>query len=111
MGAPALDEPHDVGQAEDPAPSFPESCKDEMHMVWHDHGCMQLNHTLVLCQAGIQHMNANVFRQEPSLLRGEGDEDWMVVLLEMRKSSAIGVSAVQMHDQGINREPPAKCDA
>ena len=93
MGRHALDVLRDLLNAEGPAfvPSWREG---EMNVVWHYDKRMQLKTVPVAAKAGLHDDIARKVRKDPAPGSGKGDEENLIVGLEVRKFATVVVLAL-----------------
>ena len=59
--------------------------KDEMNVIGHDHGNLQIEKFAVVMQAGVQNDRSDTLRQDPSVVSAESHKVRLIVTLQMRK--------------------------
>ena len=74
---------HDLGQAEVPSirPSY--RAQQQMGVIGHDHGSVEVELVAVFFQAALKHNIPGFGRQFPAVVCGESDEVWPIVLLNV----------------------------
>src|SRR5579864_1133128 len=60
-----------------------------MYVIGHDNGCMQIETVTVLFQATCENNVSGWRGKDPAMIRGEGDEERVIVLLIVGKTTAI----------------------
>jgi len=58
-------------------------------VIGHDHDRMESELVSVLLEATFQNSLPRCWRKLPAMVRGEGDKEWAVVLLDVRKATAV----------------------
>jgi len=86
----SLDCIHDLGQRPHPLPFLVyERSENQVHVVGHDHGYIQINFRAVVMGTAAKHDQARFRRQGPALAGGECDEMPFVVALQVRKIAPV----------------------
>jgi hypothetical protein len=80
----ALDGLHDLRQTVAPAVAAAERGVDQVHMIGHYHRGMQVKLAAVLFDGALENNVASCGWELPATIRGEGDEQAMIVFLIMR---------------------------